>query len=263
MMLTVSSAAAPLRSTQNTCAPSRAKVTAVALPLPQPGPIEPAPTTTAVLPFSRFIAFSTLLSLARAHGRDVDADRMAENFRQRPAFAARAQPPCPGGAGIAERHLAHGRARGLPAKPPLHKSRLRRRLHAGARSLDAGFGEFEAGRRDAPILLPFDLLDRMGPRQREGGDGKHLHGAGGGQAQAQAGATVLRERCRHCQSTTRAARVKPTVWLYWKSPSRQSDAIRATTCSTQVSRANRKPIATTPNRPIATSALKVASATAP
>src|SRR6201988_2325750 len=57
MMLTVSSAAVPLRSTQNTCAPSRAKVTAVALPLPQPGPIEPAPTTIAVLPLSRFMAF--------------------------------------------------------------------------------------------------------------------------------------------------------------------------------------------------------------
>jgi hypothetical protein len=28
------------------------------LPLPQPGPIEPAPTTTAVLPLSRFIEVS-------------------------------------------------------------------------------------------------------------------------------------------------------------------------------------------------------------
>src|SRR5581483_9746396 len=58
MILAVSSAAAPLRSTQNTCAPSRAKVTAVALPLPQPGPIEPAPTTIATLPLSRSIARS-------------------------------------------------------------------------------------------------------------------------------------------------------------------------------------------------------------
>src|SRR5882724_900131 len=57
-IFTVSSAAAALRSTQNTCAPSRAKVTAVALPLPQPGPIEPAPTTIAVLPLSRSIEFS-------------------------------------------------------------------------------------------------------------------------------------------------------------------------------------------------------------
>jgi hypothetical protein len=55
MILAVSSAAAPLRSTQNTCAPSRANVTAVALPLPQPGPIEPAPTTSAVFPLSRSI----------------------------------------------------------------------------------------------------------------------------------------------------------------------------------------------------------------
>src|ERR1700752_519088 len=118
MMLTVSSAAAPLRSTQNTCAPSRAKGTAVALPLPQPGPIEPAPTTIAVLPFSRFIAFSLpLLSFARAHGRDAGPDGMAENIRQRPAFAARAQPPFARSAGIAERHFRHDRTHGLPAKP--------------------------------------------------------------------------------------------------------------------------------------------------
>jgi hypothetical protein len=58
MIFAVSSAAATLRSTQNTCAPSRAKVTAVALPLPQPGPIEPAPTTIAVLPLSRSIDLS-------------------------------------------------------------------------------------------------------------------------------------------------------------------------------------------------------------
>src|SRR6202051_3470569 len=83
MMAAVSAAAAPLRSTQNTCAPSRAKVTAVALPLPQPGPIEPAPTTTAVLPLSRCIDFSlvNLLFFACAHRGGVHADRMAENLR--------------------------------------------------------------------------------------------------------------------------------------------------------------------------------------
>src|SRR3954467_5547418 len=58
MICTVSCAALALRSTQNTCAPSRAKVTAVALPLPQPGPIEPAPTTIAVLPLSLGIEVS-------------------------------------------------------------------------------------------------------------------------------------------------------------------------------------------------------------
>src|SRR5258708_32670712 len=58
MILTVSSAAAALRSTQNTCAPSRANVTAVALPLPPPGPVEPAATTIAVLSLRRCIDFS-------------------------------------------------------------------------------------------------------------------------------------------------------------------------------------------------------------
>src|SRR5438445_13686652 len=69
MRLTVSSAAAALRSTQNTCAPSRAKVTAVALPLPQPGPTEPAPTTIAILPLSRPIVVSPyfLLVIVRRH----------------------------------------------------------------------------------------------------------------------------------------------------------------------------------------------------
>src|SRR6202035_3570529 len=90
MIFTGSAAAAPLRSTQNTCAPSRAKVTAVALPLPQPGPIEPAPTTTAVLPLSRCIDFSlvSLSFLACAHRGGVHADRMPENLRQRTAIAA-------------------------------------------------------------------------------------------------------------------------------------------------------------------------------
>src|ERR1051325_6208156 len=47
------SAAARVTAAPNTVAPSRAKVTAVALPLPQPGPIEPAPATSATLSFRR------------------------------------------------------------------------------------------------------------------------------------------------------------------------------------------------------------------
>src|SRR6201991_1442538 len=82
MMAAVSSAAAPLRSTHSTCAPSRANVTAVALPLPQPGPIEPAPTTIAVLPLSRGIELSfNLLSFAGTHRRDVGADPKSEYLR--------------------------------------------------------------------------------------------------------------------------------------------------------------------------------------
>src|SRR5439155_9603875 len=98
-------------------APSRAKVTAVALPLPQPGPIDPAPTTIAVLPLSRPIDFfspckssfpcspgersdpgilvwqcsrislrsSGLRIFANAHRRDVDG--IAENIRQCPTLS--------------------------------------------------------------------------------------------------------------------------------------------------------------------------------
>src|SRR3978361_760681 len=102
MIPAVSAAAAALRSTQNTCAPSRANVTAVALPLPQPGPIEPAPTTIAVLPLSRCIDFLLLrlLRITHAHRRDVGADRMPQNFRQRLTLSIRAQPPFAGSTGI-------------------------------------------------------------------------------------------------------------------------------------------------------------------
>src|SRR3954463_7983119 len=107
MIFTVSSAAAPLRSTQNPRAPSRAKVTAVALPLPQPGPIDPAPITSAIFPFKRCTRRPPLLSIVVAgpHHRDVDPHGMAENFRQRTAFSVVAQPPLTGGRGVAQQHL--------------------------------------------------------------------------------------------------------------------------------------------------------------
>src|SRR6266851_2381112 len=53
MIALVSATASSLMSTRKTLAPSRAKSTAVALPLPQPGPLEPAPVTTATLPARR------------------------------------------------------------------------------------------------------------------------------------------------------------------------------------------------------------------
>src|SRR6185295_18481234 len=51
MIARVSSAAAKLISVPYTCAPWRANRTAVALPLPQPGPTVPAPDMNATLPF--------------------------------------------------------------------------------------------------------------------------------------------------------------------------------------------------------------------
>src|SRR6266545_3116968 len=53
MVFAVSSARSRAWSTHSTRAPSRAKRMAAALPLPTPGPREPAPVTSATLPFSR------------------------------------------------------------------------------------------------------------------------------------------------------------------------------------------------------------------
>src|SRR5580658_4323675 len=72
MMAAVSCAAARFTSAQNTLAPSRAKVTAVALPLPHPGPIEPAPTTIAVLPErrpTRHLLFFRSIGWPKARGQ--------------------------------------------------------------------------------------------------------------------------------------------------------------------------------------------------
>src|SRR3569832_2282517 len=98
MISAVSCAAAALRSTQNTCAPSRANVTAVALPLPQPGPIEPAPTTMATLPLRRSIVFSPALVLpGKLDGRNrsrqpgLNGER-ASHFRT-PFALATTRPP--------------------------------------------------------------------------------------------------------------------------------------------------------------------------
>src|ERR1700751_4095302 len=59
MIPTVSSALARLRSTHKTLAPSRAKVSAVARPLPTPSPgLWPAPTTMAMRSFRRMSVHS-------------------------------------------------------------------------------------------------------------------------------------------------------------------------------------------------------------
>ena len=50
---TVSFIDSPFLSAANTLAPSRANSTAVARPLPQPGPTHPAPVTSATLSFRR------------------------------------------------------------------------------------------------------------------------------------------------------------------------------------------------------------------
>src|SRR5271165_2262692 len=73
MIAAVSSAAASARSTHATRAPSRAKATAAAFPLPQPGPDDPAPKTIAVLSFSRSAMTVSCVSdqsVNRSNGRN-------------------------------------------------------------------------------------------------------------------------------------------------------------------------------------------------
>ncbi|MNT50288.1 hypothetical protein D3C72_1872020 [compost metagenome] len=57
----VSAMASALLSTANTFAPSCAKRTATARPLPQPGPTQPAPVTMATFPSSLFFMMFNFL----------------------------------------------------------------------------------------------------------------------------------------------------------------------------------------------------------
>ena len=64
----VSSSASALMSVMKTVAPWRASSTAVARPLPQPGPTEPAPVTIATLPSSLNMARFPFWLVARVGG---------------------------------------------------------------------------------------------------------------------------------------------------------------------------------------------------
>src|SRR5450631_2169989 len=66
ILATVSAARLATWSAQSTCAPSRAKRIAAALPLPSPAPLDPAPVTIATLPASRpVINYLSTLPLRR------------------------------------------------------------------------------------------------------------------------------------------------------------------------------------------------------
>ncbi len=93
MIRAVSRAAASSRSAQTTLAPSRAKRTAVAFPLPQPGPIEPAPTTRATLS-ERRPAIAT--SLAMFPPRSSLPDAGAAILIARPKDEPFQKPAAPG-----------------------------------------------------------------------------------------------------------------------------------------------------------------------
>src|SRR5262245_7106693 len=71
--LAVSSARSSCASTQRTAAPSRAKRMAAALPLPSPGPREPAPATMATLPARRSLIASVLEVAVDVHVHEVRA----------------------------------------------------------------------------------------------------------------------------------------------------------------------------------------------
>src|SRR5919106_449367 len=83
MISLVSFAASGSRSIPNTLAPSRANSTAVALPLPQPGPIEPAPVISATLSLRHSpIPLPPRQPAGRACPIAVDAAKLTETARQ-------------------------------------------------------------------------------------------------------------------------------------------------------------------------------------
>src|SRR5262245_4900360 len=73
---TVSRRRSASRSTAKIFAPSSAKRTAVARPLPQPGPTEPAPVTIATLPSRRRVTTCSFPKTVEAE-RVVDEQRLA------------------------------------------------------------------------------------------------------------------------------------------------------------------------------------------
>src|SRR5215469_7330965 len=76
-------------------------------------------------------------------------------------------PPPPRGTGTREHDLGlDWKLRVIPPDPSVQGG-VRRRLDAGARSLDAGFQDLEARRRHAPVLFPSRLFDRMRPGESE------------------------------------------------------------------------------------------------
>jgi hypothetical protein len=78
IMSPVTDAAAGLISMPNTFAPWRANNTAIALPFPQPGPIEPAPVTIAVFPVrsSTVLYLPTPISLMAVGGYHENSGRI-------------------------------------------------------------------------------------------------------------------------------------------------------------------------------------------
>src|SRR5258706_6785852 len=70
---TVSRIESASRSTAKILAPSRAKIAAMARPLPQPGPTQPAPTTIATLP-SSLPAIGSISDEVAGHRADGDPE---------------------------------------------------------------------------------------------------------------------------------------------------------------------------------------------
>jgi hypothetical protein len=189
-------------------------------------------------------AGQVLLRITRAQHRGVGADCVSQDLRQRATSAVAAQPPLAGGTGIAQRQLRHWGALRLPLKPAVDQARVRRRLHSSAKTLDAGLHQFEAVRRDAPVFLPVDLLDRMGPSQRERRERQRLHNTRGCETQAQTAAIAARDRCGRGQDGPAITGAKPASPLMRNWPSRHGAAKNAAMRSDRVIGMNRDPIAT-------------------
>jgi hypothetical protein len=134
----------------------------------------------------------------------IGCPKISDSVRQLPSPHSRHSPAAPE---LPSTTSGSGGRLGLPMKPAVDETRLRRRLHAGAGAFHPRLHQLQPLCGDAPVFLPLDFFNGVGPCQRESRNRQRLHDAGGGQAQA--AATAVRGRCRHCRSAIAAVSRKP------------------------------------------------------
>src|SRR5450432_1314990 len=173
---------------------------------------------------------------------------------------------------IALADLVPGRERRLRQSQDLERRQVRvvvpdavgeraagRWLYAGAAAAHACLGEQQPVAGDAPVLFRANLLDRVGPGEREGLERQRHHQPAGGDAERhQIGTGTTGPRLRHTfQAMTAAASAKPISSVSGTAATSSAAATNASARSGRPSGPRRKPTTVPPQSTIAVSALKV------